>query len=326
MRIRRHLSCVAAIILVVCSLAVPCPVAAQAPAERQSQGPSILEKVKWQHGPATASMDRHAEIDVPENYLFANGSDARMLMEAMGNPPSKQEVGFFAPSDLAWFVVFEFDDVGYVKDEEKDKLDPAAMLRSIKKGTEASNKIRRSKGFSALHITGWETKPYYNPDTHNLEWALRAQDDDGSLVVNHNTRILGRHGVMKATLVVEPEKLPAVLPVYREKLATYRFKKGERYAEYRQGDKMAKYGLTALVVGGATAVAVKSGLLRHLWKLLVVAGAAISAFFKRLFGRKSDAPTAAEPTTAAPGTDVAAAAPAAPETTAAPESEPTPNE
>ena len=46
-------------------------------------------------------------------------------------------------------------------------------------------------------------------------------------------------------------------------------KSGERYAEYRPGDKIAKYGLAALVTGGAAVVAVKTGLFAYLLLLQV---------------------------------------------------------
>ncbi len=47
--------------------------------------------------------------------------------------------------------------------------------------------------------------------------------------------------------------------------------------------------LTALVVGGATAVAAKSGLLKGLWKLIVAGAVGVAAFLKKIFGRKATA-------------------------------------
>jgi uncharacterized membrane-anchored protein len=67
--------------------------------------------------------------------------------------------------------------------------------------------------------------------THDLEWAIRAKDDDGILMLNHNTRLLGRRGVMKATLVVNPQIFSTVLPQYRAQLDDFAFKSGEKYAE-----------------------------------------------------------------------------------------------
>ena len=69
---------------------------------------------------------------------------------------------------------------------------------------------------------------------------------------------------MRVTLVVNPEQLQAVLPVYTAQLDAFSFSSGETYAEFVQGDKIAKYGLTALVAGGAGAAAAKLGLRTYL--------------------------------------------------------------
>jgi len=251
----------------------------------QDEELGLLEQVKWQEGPSIGSLGHIAEIRVPAGHVFADGDDTRRLMEAMHNPTGGNELGFVAPATLDWFMVFEFDDVGYVRDDEKDSLDADAMLRSIKAGNEAANKERIRRGWAPLHITGWEQPPRYNQTTHNLEWAIRGESD-GEPVVNWNTRLLGRGGVMRVTLVTDPGSLHSILPLYNQRVADFSFRQGHRYAEWRQGDKMAKYGLSALVVGGATAVAVKSGAAKWLWKMIVVGFAAVAAFFKKLFSRK----------------------------------------
>jgi uncharacterized membrane-anchored protein len=257
------------------------------PVCRAEKEGGLMARIKWTRGPDKGNLEKRAEIEVPDGFLFAQGDDTRLLMRAMGNLTSGNEVGFLAPTSMVWFVVFEFDEVGYVKDDEKASLDADAMLESIKKGTEQANEVRRKHGAPGLTIVGWDLKPTYNEKTHNLEWCIRAKDDSGQLVVNHNTRILGRSGVMKATLVASPDVLTEVMPLYVARLGTFGFVSGEKYAEYRKGDKIAKYGLTALVVGGATAVAAKTGLLKSLWKVIVVGAIAVGAFFKKLFGRKS---------------------------------------
>jgi len=269
-------------------------------AQGQEDG-GILNQIQWEHGPGVSALGQWAEIEVPDGFVFANGSDTQLLMEAMGNVNSGTEVGFIAPTSLDWFVVFEFDKIGYVKDDEKDDLDSEAIIESIRKGTEAGNKVRRERGFPTLQIVGWEVEPHYNDLTNNLEWAIRAENEDGSLVLNHNTRLLGRRGVMKSTLVVDPEVFASVLPVFRSSLDGFEFKSGQTYAEYTKGDKIAKYGLTALVAGGAGAAAAKLGLFKILGKYFKVVIVAVIAFFagilkflKSLFGggsgRKEEEP------------------------------------
>jgi uncharacterized membrane-anchored protein len=244
-----------------------------------------LDGVKWQRGPSIGVLGNTAQIHVPAGYVFAGANDTRIIMEAYHNPTNGRELGFVAPASEEWFAVFEFDDVGYVKDDEKSSLDADALLESIKAGTESGNKERQKRGWSTMTIVGWEQQPRYDESSHNLEWAVRASSE-GEPVINHNTRLLGRGGVMEVTLVTDPSALGETLPKFKTMLAGFDFQQGQKYAEFRQGDRIAEYGLTGLIVGGTTAVLVKSGAFKWLWKGIVVFGLAIVAFIRKLFGRK----------------------------------------
>jgi uncharacterized membrane-anchored protein len=244
--------------------------------------------VNWTHGPAKANIGTVAAVDVPAGYIFTDGEGTRIMLESMGNIPSRTELGFLAPTSLVWFATFRFADAGYVKDDEKDKLDADKILKSIKQGTEEANKERKSRGWPAVHVVGWEHKPAYDPETHNLGWAIRGESE-GQPIINFNTRILGRKGFMSINLVAEPDKLSKSLPEFKGLLANFDYISGERYAEFRSGDKIAEYGLAALIAGGAAAGAAKLGLftwlavfLKKAWKLVIVAFVAIGTFLKRL--------------------------------------------
>jgi uncharacterized membrane-anchored protein len=88
-------------------------------------------------------------------------------------------------------------------------------------------------------------------------------------------RLLGRGGVLHADLVLDPSQLGTVVADFDQVVAGTTFTPGNRYAEWREGDKVAAYGLTALVAGGAGAVAVKTGLFAKLGKLLAAFGKVI---------------------------------------------------
>jgi uncharacterized membrane-anchored protein len=248
--------------------------AAESPSKEPRQE-SPLDRIKWQQGPSSGALGNFAQIKIPENYVFAASQDTKLLMEAMQNPVSGRELGS-----------------GYIRDDEKGSLDAAAILASIKAGNEEGNKERERRGWAKFEITGWQQQPRYDEKTNNLEWAIKGQSD-GKPVVNYNTRILGRGGVMRVTLVAGPEELEATLPQYKAALAGFGYNSGYKYAEYRQGDKLATYGLSALVVGGATAAAVKSGAFKWLWKVGGLAVLAALGFVKKLFGgrKASDMPT-----------------------------------
>ena len=56
-------------------------------------------------------------------------------------------------------------------------------------------------------------------------------------------------------------------------------------AEFRAGDHIAEIGLSALIVGGAAAAAVKTGAFKWIGKGLVVLVAAIGGLFRKIFGK-----------------------------------------
>jgi uncharacterized membrane-anchored protein len=249
---------------------------------------STLYEIKWQKGPSVGDLGDKAQVKVPAGYVFADANDTRSIMEANQNPTNGREIGFVALDGENWYAVFEFDDAGYVKDDEKDSLNANALLESIKEGTAAGNQERMKRGWPTMAILGWETPPRYNEITHNLEWAVRAQSG-GDPVVNHNTRLLGRGGVMEVTLVVNPELLAETMPKFKAMLDGFEYKTGHKYAEFRAGDRTAAYGLTGLIVGGGTAALVKTGAFKWIWKGLVAVVVAGGALVKKLFSRRSAA-------------------------------------
>ncbi|MCB1227610.1 MAG: DUF2167 domain-containing protein [Verrucomicrobiales bacterium] len=264
--------------------------------EQARQFYEMVETFGWERS-GVGQLGSEAEIDIPKGYRFSGSSGCQKLMQLYGNPTNESELGVIAPESLAWCVVFEFEDIGYVKDSDKDDLDASAILKQLQEGQEQSNEYRKEHGMEPIYITGWAKEPAYNPQTHNLEWAIRLRDDRGEQTVNYLTRLLGRNGVMSVTLVVDPEALDASLPEYQALLTGYRYQTGNAYAEYRQGDRVAKYTLAGLITAGAGFAAVKSGLFGKLGLLfakmgklaivfVVAIGAAIKKFFGGMFGGK----------------------------------------
>jgi uncharacterized membrane-anchored protein len=254
---------------------------------------------RWTQGPATVDLGSEvAKIDLGGGHAFAGPEDTRRMLQAMGNTVDNTEVGMITPTaeDQNWMLLFEYEDAGYIKDDDKDKIDKGAILDSYRRGTEEANKTRKEKGIPALHITGWFEEPHYDSRTHNLVWALRAKNEGGDEVVNYNVRLLGRNGYMSVTLVDDPAKLAESKPHVDTLLSTFEYKKGRTYAEWVPGDKVAEYGLAALVAGGAGAAAVKMGLFATLFKAIAKGGKAIvllllglGAGIKKMFTRSEPA-------------------------------------
>jgi uncharacterized membrane-anchored protein len=249
-------------------------------------------------GPAQVKLGSNAGLAVPEGALFGDQAATKSMLEKSGNLTSGREVGMLlADDDVA--VIFEFDPSGYVKDDDKDALDADKMLASLREGQDEANEELKKLGRPELEIARWQVKPHYEASSHNLEWGPVVKNkQNGHETVNYNVRLLGRRGVMEVTLLVSPEQLDAKLPWFRSTLKGFGYSQGEDYASFRQGDKVAEYGLAALVTGGAVAVAAKSGLLGKLWKVILAALAALGAGVKRMFSGKRAPP--AEPSSAEP--------------------------
>lgn len=248
-----------------------------------------LQKLAWQKGPGEGAIGSRAKIRVPQGYAFLDDRNTRRFLELMGNPPRDGHY-LIAPAGLDWFAVFSFEAVGYVKDDEK--IDADALLDSLKKGDGPGNEERKRLGMEPIYTDGWHVPPHYDAGTRRLEWGMRLRDDKGGLHVNYTSRLLGRSGVMSAVLVSAPQTLAEDMKAFNAALAGYEFVAGETYAEFKSGDRIAEYGLAALVVGGAAAAAAKAGWLKFLgkfWFVIVAALAAGWGLLKRFFFRRKQA-------------------------------------
>lgn len=250
--------------------------------------------IKWVEGPSNVALEDMATINLPDQFLFANKADTVKLMEYFGNPSSNAELGSVFPKseNENWFIIFEYFEVGHVKDDDKDKINADDLLASMKKGTEEANKERAKNDIPPLTITGWLEQPNYNEDLHSLVWCVLCESENGKSA-NYESRLLCREGYVSATLVCSDEELEAVKPYLKQVVDKFRFNEGKRYEDYVKGkDKLSDLGLAALIVGGS-AVAVKKGILVALLVILKKGGILIFipiiAFFKRLFGRKKRA-------------------------------------
>ena len=249
-----------------------------------------LKKLVWQVGPSEARISDKATIKVPDGYIFLDDKNTRRFLELMGNPPRDGHY-LFAPKTIEWFAVFSFNPSGYVKDDEK--IDPDELLKGLKEGDAASNEERQRLGMSKIYTDGWEVPPHYDSQTKRLEWGTRLRNEQGRTNVNYTSRLLGRSGVMSATLVTGTSSLAADAATFKTALEQFSYASGESYSEFKQGDKLAAYGLGALILGGAAAVATKKGLWAVLggffvafWKILVGVFVAAVAGFKSVFKKK----------------------------------------
>ena len=256
-----------------------------------------VEALNWTRAPATVSVGTVARVALPPGTMYLGPADANRFVTMLGNPPMQNSY-VIANSDLTWFAVFSYDASGYVRDNEQ--IDPAALLTSLREMEVEDNQQRTRLGLDPMYLEGWAVEPHYDRASHNLEWGTRLRAPEGP-VVNYTTRLLGRGGVVVTILVTTPDTLQRDLADFRRVIAGFSFVPGQTYAEFRDGDRVAEYGLAALVTGGAAAAAAKGGLFKALGgflKLIIVGVialfAAIAGFFRRLTGRRQEEEEASE--------------------------------
>jgi uncharacterized membrane-anchored protein len=261
-----------------------------APAQQPSPQDGLwaqITKLDWKLGPTQGDIAGVAAIVVPTGSAFLSSAGTRRFLELQGNLGSDN--GFtFAPGDISWFSVFSFDPSGHVPDEEK--IDPDELLAIMKKSNADANEERKKRGLPTLVLEDWFVTPHYDIQTKRLEWGTRLRQASGEVTVNYSIRLLGRTGVMSAVLVSDPMSLDKDIRSFKSALAGFDFNSGQKYSEFRTGDRVAEYGLAALIVGGAAAAAAKSGAFKFLGKFLfvgVLGGLATAwAAVRRVFARK----------------------------------------
>jgi len=216
-----------------------------------------------------------ATLDLPPSFRYLNPEDSgRVLVDAWGNPPGGTTLGMIFPADVSplsqsgWGIVITYDEDGHVSDEEADTIDYDEMLKDMQSSMEEANVERKKEGYEPVSLVGWAEAPSYDKANHKLYWAKElAFGDAQQHTLNYNIRVLGRQGVLVLNAVAGMDQISTIKAEMPNVLSATNFKAGNNYADFNSStDKVATYGIAALVAGG---VAAKMGLFAKLFALLI---------------------------------------------------------
>jgi len=281
------------------AIAATAPTSAPNASERPQQtAEQWLATLKKQRGHVTlpggiASLQLNDEF-----YYLAPNETERLLTEGWGNPPGFTTLGMIVPtavsplSENGWGVIISYKNDGHISDEDAAKIDYADLLEQMKADDEEDNKARRKEGYAGLTLLGWAEPPSYDQATHKMYWARELKADDADqTTLNYSIRVLGREGVLELNAVAAMADLQTIKRETPKILAFTNFTDGNRYADYdAKTDKLAPYGLAALVAGGVAAKAglfAKIGVALLAFKKFIVLGLiAVAGFVGKLFKRK----------------------------------------
>jgi uncharacterized membrane-anchored protein len=245
-----------------------------------------------------------ATLKLPPSFRYLAPADAeRLLVDAWGNPPGNATLGMIIPTDTSplteqgWGVIVTYQKDGHVKDDDADSIKYDELLKDMQEGTLAANAARKEQGYPAMTLIGWAEKPGYDKASHKLYWAKELKSEGASQSsLNYNIRVLGREGVLILNAVAGMEQIAQIKAEMQHVTAFTEFTNGNRYADFdSKTDKVAEYGIAALVAGG---VAAKLGVFGKLFalllafkKLIFVGLAAAGAGLFKLFGREKKTAT-----------------------------------
>lgn len=176
-----------------------------------------------------------------------------------------------------------------MKDDDAAKLNYDDVLKDMKKDVAENNKEREKEGYPSIELLGWAARPHYDQASHKMYWAKELRvGGSPETTLNYNIRLLGRRGVLVLNAIASTKQLPEIEQASPAILAMVNFEDGHRYADFNPStDKVASYGLAALVAGGILA---KGGFFKMLLvgllaakKFVIIGVLALFAGIKKLF-------------------------------------------
>jgi uncharacterized membrane-anchored protein len=249
---------------------------AEGVAKSRAEAEALAATLKYQQGEIVL-QNGLATLRVPEGFRFLDRADAnKVIVQMWDNPPPPgddllgmlmSETGPFGHD--AWAVVISYEKDGFVRDQDAEAIDYRDLFKQMKEGIHQSNPERTRQGYPTMELVGWAAPPRYDHDSHKLYWAKELKfGGESENTLNYHIRMLGRSGVIVLNAVASMWQLPQIESSTPGILSAIDFSPGNQYADFDpKSDKIATYGLTALVAGD---VAAKTGGFQGLGPLIII--------------------------------------------------------
>jgi uncharacterized membrane-anchored protein len=281
----------AGVLAVLCLVTTTPSHAQMTPEQRREE----MGKIPWVRDGSHKLGESSSTLSLPPDHAAAFAADAVRFETLLGNGHlASRHVEAVVINRRNEQVIFQsFNDEGYITLDDWKDVDAAAMLATIKDNSEKDNAQKIRDGFSPVQVKGWLQQPTLDRDGNTVRWAIAA-DDGSTPIVNAVALRLGRRGFEKLTWVGDANAYVAQGGELDLMLGSHTFDPGFRYADFVTGDKVAAYGVGALVatlVGAKLAkVGLFAGLLVLLKKFGVIAvvalGGVLAKFRRAIFGQK----------------------------------------
>src|SRR5688572_24804728 len=108
-----------------------------------------------------------ATINIAKGFKFLEAKEARYILEDVwGNMKGQTALGMILPENSSasmadYAFIVEYEALGYVKDEDADKINYDELLAEMKEESKQASIERKKAGLESMDLVGWATKPYY---------------------------------------------------------------------------------------------------------------------------------------------------------------------
>jgi uncharacterized membrane-anchored protein len=202
--------------------------------------------------------DNIATMTVPSGFKFLESAEAKYVLEDLwGNIKGQAPLGLLFPENSGatdaggYAFVVEYEDIGYVKDHDADKINYDDLLKELKEGSAKDNIERKKAGLYTMDLIGWAEKPYYDKERKVLHWAKEFKvEGREENTLNYDIRVLGRKGVLILQAVSDMSVLDSVNKNINTVLGMVSFNEGHKYSDFNsKTDKIAAWTIGGLVAG-----------------------------------------------------------------------------
>ncbi|MEX0810383.1 MAG: DUF2167 domain-containing protein [Dongiaceae bacterium] len=270
----------------------------------EQQRTDELDAMKWAYEPGTYELPlSHSTIELQKGQQVILGDTAARydyLTGGLRSPETEAIVWNEADESMTYFT---FHGIGYVTEEDWDRVDPAEFLKQMQDAQLQENTEREKVGIDPFYLSGWRQEPVFVPAEHTAYWATELTDIMNNWV-NAAALRLSRDGYHRIIWAGAGTDMTAAQSTLASVLATHSYDEGHRYEDFAVGDDKAGMSigeLAAATMGvdfnaGALAVVLGAGLLflKKGGVVLVAIGAGIAALVAR---KKRKAATNAPTTT-----------------------------
>jgi len=220
----------------------------------ESQQTQELKKLHWAVG-QHALADSHGTFTAPQGVKAVTGSEARHADDVINGTSGSDSEAVAMVSTSGDVLYLTFVSSGFVTADDWKEVDAPKMLQDIRDATDGQNEERKKNGQSGLQVDGWVQEPRFDAARHSVVWILKLHEDNGGRpFLNATALALGRDGYERFVLAADADNPAKARSELNSLVGNFSYNKGSRWTDHLSGDKLAGFGIAALVgtVAGAT--------------------------------------------------------------------------